>query len=66
MPFPRTESELVKAGYEPPKAPSRCRGCGAEIEFWRTPKGKIIPLDAGTLEVHWSTCPQAEQFRSQG
>lgn len=64
MPFPKTETELRAAGYEPPKEGStHCRGCGAEIEFWRTPKGKIIPLDAGTLESHWATCPKAKDFR---
>lgn len=63
MPFPKTETELRAAGYEPPMMSTKCTGCGAEIEFWRTPKGKQIPLDSGTLEPHWSTCPKAEHFR---
>lgn len=63
MPFPKTETELRAAGYEPPKKPSKCRGCGAEIEFWRSPKGKLIPLHSGTLEPHFATCPKAKEFR---
>lgn len=63
MPFPTTEDGLRKAGYEPPNNSTRCQGCGAEIEFWRTPKGKLIPLDSGLLTPHWSTCPKARDFR---
>lgn len=63
MAFPKTETGLREAGYEPPKSSTHCTGCGAEIEFWRTPKGKQIPLDAGTLEAHRATCPNAEDFR---
>lgn len=65
MPFPTTETGLREAGYEPPAGnkPSHCTACNAEIEWWRTPKGKNIPLDAGTLVPHWSTCPKADQFR---
>lgn len=64
MSFPKTDSELVKAGYTY-ESKSRCIGpdCNDEIEWWRTPKGKRIPLDSGTLESHWSTCPNAEDFR---
>jgi hypothetical protein len=65
MPFPKTETELRAAGYEPPPdgKESKCRGCGAALEFWRTPKGKIIPLEAGSLEPHWTNCPNADEFR---
>ena len=64
MPFPKTEAEFAEAGYEY-ESTSRCKGptCRASIAWYRTPKGKRIPLDEGTLEPHWSTCPDAIDFR---
>lgn len=62
MPFPKTDTDLKAAGYEY-DGTSRCRGCHAEIEWWRTPKGRAIPLNPGTLEPHWSDCPNAKDFR---
>lgn len=63
MPLPTTETGLREAGYEPPEKSSKCSSCKAEIEFWRTPKGRLIPLDAGTLVTHFSTCPNADKYR---
>ena len=59
-----TPEELTAAGYEF-KNKSRCSGpnCGAEIEWWRTPYGKSIPLDSKTLKPHWATCPDQKDFR---
>jgi hypothetical protein len=64
MPFPRTEEELARAGYEY-EGTSKCSGpnCRKDIAWYRTPKGKRIPLDEGTLEPHWSTCVDAKEFR---
>lgn len=62
MAFPTNETELKKQGYRFDNV-SKCRGCGAEIAWYETPKGKMIPLDEGTLEPHWSTCPNADSFR---
>jgi len=62
VPFPKTETELNQAGYRFYKT-GKCRGCGAAIEWWDTPKGKLMPLDEGTLEPHWSTCPNAKDFK---
>jgi hypothetical protein len=44
---------------------SRCRGakCGAMIAWWQTPKGNRIPLDPDTLEPHFSTCPDRQEFK---
>lgn len=63
MSFPKTDTELNQRGYKF-KSKGRCTGedCGAEIEWWETPKGKMIPLDPGTLEPHWATCPNADNF----
>jgi len=52
-----------------------CRGenCRREIEWWRTPAGRNIPLEQvrikpglvapNTLEPHWSRCPNEKEFR---
>ena len=64
MEFPKTDTGLAEQGYSF-SGKGKCKGCGAEIEWWDTPKGKHIPLDPGTLEVHWNTCPNAKDFRSQ-
>ena len=62
MGFPKTDNELTKAGYTF-EGKGKCKGCGAEIEWFRTPKGKAMPIDPGTMEPHWSTCPVAKDFR---
>lgn len=61
--FPKTDTGLKAQGYTY-KSPGKCRGedCGEEIEWWETPKGKMIPLDPGTMEPHWATCPNAKKF----
>lgn len=63
--FPMTVEELKAAGYERVRQVSvPCKACNAQIEFWRTPHGKMIPLDVGTLAPHWATCPEAKRFRT--
>lgn len=64
MAFPKTETELAEMGYKF-NGRGKCRGadCGQEIAWYITPDGKRMPLDEGTLEVHWFTCPNAEDFR---
>jgi hypothetical protein len=65
MPFPETTTELVNAGYRFDNG-ANCRGCGASVEWWITPKGKRMPMDVdadGNCEPHWSTCPNAKEFR---
>ncbi len=64
MPFPKSDNDLVAQGYQF-EAKSHCRGCGRQIEWYLTPKGKHIPLDPGTLEPHWATCEKAELFRKE-
>ena len=66
MAFPKTEDELAKAGYKHENT-SKCTGpnCGKDIAWYRTPRGKRIPLDEGTLEPHWTTCPDAETFKNK-
>lgn len=63
-PFPKTEGELKAAGYQFLNS-AKCTGptCGADIEWWETPKGRRMPLDPGTMEPHWGTCPDHNFFR---
>jgi len=46
---------------------SYCKGCGAEIE-WRqvtTKNGiRFLPFNKGTNISHFTTCPNANEFRS--
>lgn len=52
----RTDAQLVAEGYFHVQT-KRCsyHPCTAQIEVWRTPKGKLMPFDRLTL-----TRPQAE------
>lgn len=43
-----------------------CRGCGKEIFFAKTSKGKWLPvsqLGDGTFVAHFFDCPKAKTFR---
>lgn len=62
MGFPKTLGELTAAGYEH-EGTANCKACKAPIEWWSTPNGKKIPMDHGTATPHWSTCPNADDFR---
>lgn len=63
MAFPKTETELAEQGYTF-EGTAKCRGenCGAEINWYKTPAGKRIPLDPD-LTPHFKTCPNAGSFR---
>lgn len=56
--------------------PTKCRSCGAEIEFVRLSSGKWNPVDPKRLTIvtdaglvvsgrvsHFATCPNADQHR---
>jgi hypothetical protein len=65
VPFPETIDALKAAGYRF-DSDGICRGCGTSIEWWITPRGKRMPMDvdqSGNVESHFSTCPQAKEFR---
>ena len=66
--FPMTRRELVRDGYAQTTQSAVCKGCSADIEWWKTPKGKSIPMNPMADErsravAHWTTCPNAKQFR---
>ncbi|MDE2102773.1 MAG: hypothetical protein KGL39_36350 [Patescibacteria group bacterium] len=67
MPFPATFSALKAAGYRFDNH-ARCKGCGQEIEWWFTPKGRKLPFDLmpnddSPAVAHFATCPDVDQFR---
>lgn len=67
MPFPQDRDALIASGYIFSNH-SKCRACGAEIEWYETPKGAKMPMDlmpAGSspAQSHWATCPNADSFR---
>lgn len=64
MAFPEDEKEAEAQGYQFDNE-ARCRGCGEAISWWITPNGKRMPMNLCEFKPHWSTCPQAEQFRRE-
>lgn len=66
MPFPETLDDLVKAGYKF-EGHKKCDGprCNVTFEFWKTPSGKLVPLDIdeyGKVVAHFATCPDAGRY----
>jgi hypothetical protein len=63
-----TKHEMLRAGYKS-LGRSKCKGCGAAIEWWNTTNNKRIPYnplpesDHSRVMVHWATCPKADDFR---
>jgi hypothetical protein len=63
MSFPATEEAALAAGYVLGYT-TTCLACGKPIRFFKTPKGKHIPMNAGPkFESHFATCPAASSFR---
>ena len=66
-PGPRTRAELLQRGYVFTGS-GACRGCGAAIEWYRTPNLRTAPYnqmphDASFAVSHYATCKQAQHFR---
>lgn len=78
MAIPTKREDLVAMGYLFDND-AKCRGCGAAIEWWITPKGKKMPMSVKEVRdetlsfpqpvvrldriPHWTDCPNAEDFR---
>ena len=67
MPFPPTRDALVAGGYVFSNH-ARCKGCGQEIEWWTTPRGRKMPLNlmqegSSAAASHFSDCPDEPLFR---
>lgn len=54
----------------------KCKGCGAEINWIKTSKGKSMPVDPEMTTIitmggviykgfipHWATCPESSEFK---
>lgn len=66
--FPKTLDELKTFGYKFLNDAS-CRNCGADIEWYETPRGKKIPMNAmdkgnSPAVPHWKSCSEPEGFKS--
>lgn len=64
MPLPNTDAELKILGYIQMDE-ATCSRCFARIVWYRTPRGKLMPMDKRTLVTHWSTCPHAAVFKKK-
>lgn len=67
MGFPRTFEELRAKGYDFDNY-STCKGCGDDIEWWKTPNGKSIPMNpmpsgSSPAVPHWASCTEQDSFR---
>lgn len=40
-----------------------CRSCGRPVAWIITAKGKKMPVDLGSGESHFATCPEAAKWR---
>ena len=66
MPFPATKEAMMRAGYT--YSVNKVCPCGAAMELWETPAGKLMPMNPMPEEEspavsHWATCEKATQFR---
>ena len=56
---------------------AKCKGCGADISWVTTSKGKSMPVDVPLVAIidklgeihygqvpHWGTCPKAKKFNT--
>lgn len=68
-PFPKTRAAMLVADYLYCHQ-GVCRGCGAKMEWWRTPTGAKMPMNPMLEEdspavPHWATCAEREQFQKK-
>jgi hypothetical protein len=68
MPFPKNAEEMWAQGYQF-AGHGECAGCHDQIEWWRTPQGRHIPMNrmcesTSPAIAHWATCPESGQFRT--
>jgi len=67
--IPPTWTELEEAGYVW-ESRTNCKYCGKEIEFWRSPAGRWIPVElapemGGARMLHTMLCPKIDRFQRQ-
>ena len=74
MAIPDNRRDLEQMGYTF-NGEGICRGCGAELFWYITPREKKMPFsriadsgpsdDVEKLEPHWNSCSAREQFRKK-
>ena len=80
MSLPTKKEDLEAMGYVFDNE-AHCRGCGALIEWWITPRDKKMPMSVVEVKdeskvfpqpilrvervPHWGICPRAEDFRKK-
>lgn len=69
MPIPENSDAMKAAGYLFMDH-GCCDACYREIEWWRTPQGRQIPMDpmprpSAPARGHWSTCDQMVQTKKK-
>ena len=63
MPEPKTIRYWIDKGYQFLDL-GNCEACGHPVEFWMK-DNRLTPLDAQTLETHFSSCPKAKEYRTE-
>ncbi len=68
--IPQNRMEMERAGYKL-RGNGLCKGCGAEIAWYRTTNNKSMPFnlpivdDRAEVVPHWATCPKRDDFKSK-
>ena len=52
----RSREEMVAAGWTIASTESTCRNCQGSITWAKSPKGKSLPLDSGSVLLHFKSC----------
>jgi hypothetical protein len=66
--FPETRAKLIAAHFVLLNNDAKCKGCGMDIEWWKTPTDKKIPMNPMPLDfsaaiAHWVNCTARENFK---
>lgn len=69
MVFPANITALRSAGYQFLDF-GICDGCNSIVEWWRTPKGRQIPINPMHAETsparpHWVICPEVTRYKQK-
>ena len=65
-----TLEDMRRAGYKF-LGHAKCKGCGADIEWWLTNNGKKLSFDPmpesdiDRTTPHWASCKKADDFRPE-
>ena len=51
-----TQEQMKEKGFRYQRA-TECQKCGAPIEWFYTPREKMLAVNSGTAEPHWNTSP---------